>query len=69
MLQLLTLFSPIELFHTLDQNHVTDGVAPFWGSSFATTAAAAVYLLYKLAANLVKESRNVQIKYKSSGSK
>ena len=35
----------IEVFHTRDQNHVTAGTAPFWGSSFATAAVAAVYLL------------------------
>ena len=59
----------IEVFHTRDQNHVTAGAAPFWGSSFATAAVAAVYMLWKLAANLVKESRNVQMKYRSSGCK
>ena len=32
----------IEVFHTRDQNHVTAGAAPFWGSSFATAAVAAV---------------------------
>ena len=44
----------IEVFHTCDQNHVTEGANPFWGSSFATAAAAVVARLSKLAANLVK---------------
>ena len=51
----------IEVFHTQDQNHVTAGAAPFWGSSFET-----IDMLYKLAANLVKDSRNVQAKCRSS---
>ena len=36
---------PIEVFHTCDQNHVTAGAAPFWGSSFATAAVAAVDMI------------------------
>ena len=35
----------IEVFHTRDQNHVTAGAAPFWGSSFATAAVAAVDMI------------------------
>ena len=54
--------SPIEVFHTRDQNHVTAGGDPFWGLSFATAAVAVVYMLSKLAANLAKESRNVHTK-------
>ena len=38
-------FSSIEVFHTRDQNHMTAGAAPFWGSRFATAAVAAVYML------------------------
>ena len=29
---------PIEVFHTRDENHVTAGANPFWGSSFAAAA-------------------------------
>ena len=36
---------PIEVFHTRDQNHVTAGAAPFWGSSFATAPVAAVDMI------------------------
>ena len=50
--QRMTRNEAIEVFHTRDQNHVTAGAAPFWGSRFATAAVAAVYMLYKLAANL-----------------
>ena len=32
----------IGVFHTHDQNHVTAGATPFWRSSFATAAVAAV---------------------------
>ena len=35
----------IEVFHTRDQNHVTAGAAPYWGSSFATAAVAAVDMI------------------------
>ena len=42
----------IEVFHTRDQTHVTAGAAPFWGSSFATAAVAAVDMIYKLPALL-----------------
>ena len=35
----------IEVFHTRDQNHVTVGAAPFWESSLAPAAVAAVYML------------------------
>ena len=35
----------IEVFHTRDQTHVTAGAAPFWGSSFATAAVAAVDMI------------------------
>ena len=61
----------IEVFHTRDQNHVTAGANPFWGSSLATAAVRAVDMSSKLAAsaNLVKESRNVQTTYRSSGSR
>ena len=33
---------PIEVFHTRDENHVTAGANPFWGSSFAAAAVGAV---------------------------
>ena len=57
----------IEVFHTRDQNHVTAVGAPYWRSSFAAATVAAVDVLSKLAANLVKEGSNVQAKYSSNG--
>ena len=56
----------IEVSHTHDQNHVTAVCAPYWRSSFATAIVAAVDVLSKLAANLVKEGSNVQAKYSSN---
>ena len=47
----------IEVFHTRDQNHVTAGANPFWGSSFAAAAVGAVDMLSKLAANPVKRKQ------------
>ena len=44
-LMLETGHDPIEVFHTRDQNHVTAGAAPFWGSSSATAAVAAVDMI------------------------
>ena len=32
----------IEVFHTRDENHVTAGANPFWGSSFAAAVVGAV---------------------------
>ena len=58
--------SSIEVFHTHDQNHVTAVGAPYWRSSFATATVAAVDVLSKLAANLVKEGSTVQAKYSSN---
>ena len=59
-------YRPIEVFHTRDQNHVTAGANQFWGSSLATAAVRAAYMLPKLAAsaNLVEESRNVGLQKK-----
>ena len=56
----------IEVSHTRDQNHVTAVCDPYWRSSFATATVAAVDVLSKLAANLVKEGSNVQAKYSSN---
>ena len=39
------MFPTIEVFHTRDQNHVTAGANPFWGSSFAAAAVGAVDML------------------------
>ena len=58
--------SEIEVSHTRDQNHVTAVRAPYWRSSFATATVAAVDVLSKLAANLVKEGSNVQAKCSSN---
>ena len=62
----------MEVFHTRGQNDVTAAAwtavgAPYWRSSFATATVAAVDVLSKLAANLVKEVSNVQAKYSSNG--
>ena len=60
---------PIEVFHTRDENHVTAGANPFWGSSFAAAAAGAVdNVIETFCYNTVK-SRNVRTKYRSSVNK
>ena len=59
----------IEVFHTRDQNHVTAGRLHFGGQALQQLQWQRYICYRKLAANLVKESRNVQIQYRSSGSK
>ncbi len=59
----------IEVFHTRDQNHVTAGGGSILGVTFCNSwSGSGRYDIETTCATLVKESRNVQTKYRSSGS-
>ena len=62
-------FQPIEVFHTREQNHVTAGGGSILGVTFCNSCSGSGrYDIETTCATLVKESRNVQTKYRSSGS-
>ena len=59
----------IEVFHTRDQNHVTAGGGSILRVTFCNSwSGSGRYDIETTCATLVKESRNVQTKYRSSGS-